>query len=319
MRMLNRQNFIGPWAGLPVTWTEDDKFDEPTYREDVERCCRAGVPGVYTGGTSGEFYAQEWSDFERVTSATIEVCHAHGKPAMIGCTATSTRGARRRAAFAAQVGADAIQVALPFWMEVADDQVLPFFAAAVEASDGLPLSIYETRRAKKVLTLDQHREIHGALPQYTMVKSNNGTIGDTTEGCRELSYFVNVFVGEHRWAELGPHGARGGCSSLIYWAPAAVLRSWKRMRDRQWSELQADCRQIESLFQALFATFGSRGFTDSAYDRLGGLASGFLRTSLRCQPPYPSPNEDDLEKMRELLRRHVPEFLENTSFSASPV
>ena len=120
------ENFVGPWAGLPVAWTEDDEFDETTYRGDVARCCRAGIPGSIRG-TSGEFYAQEWEEFQRIARATVEECHQRGTPAMIGCTSTSTRGAVRRAAFAAELGADAIQVALPFWMEVPDDQVLPFF------------------------------------------------------------------------------------------------------------------------------------------------------------------------------------------------
>ena len=54
---LTRDTFTGPWAGLPVAWTDDDRFDEVTYRADVARCCQAGIPGVYTGGTTGEF---EW-------------------------------------------------------------------------------------------------------------------------------------------------------------------------------------------------------------------------------------------------------------------
>ena len=72
--MLTRDNFIGPWAGLPVAWTDNDEFDESTYRRDVARCCEAGVPGIYTGGTSGEFYAQEWDEFKQIVRATVEEC-----------------------------------------------------------------------------------------------------------------------------------------------------------------------------------------------------------------------------------------------------
>jgi len=43
---LTRETFAGPWAGLPVAWTEHDRFDEETYRADIARCCEAGVPGV---------------------------------------------------------------------------------------------------------------------------------------------------------------------------------------------------------------------------------------------------------------------------------
>ena len=164
--MLTRETFTGPWAGLPVAWTNDDRFDEATYRADVARCCEAGVPGVYTGGTTGEFYAMEFDEFKAVTRATVEECHARGKPAMIGCTSTYNLGAARRAAYAAEVGADAIQVALPFWMEIGDAQIVPFFKEVVDASGGLPLSIYETMRAKKAFTLDQHRAIKDAVPSY---------------------------------------------------------------------------------------------------------------------------------------------------------
>ena len=116
--MLNRETFRGPWAGLPVAWTDADELDETAYRCDVASCCRAGAPGVYTGGTSGEFYAQEFDEFRRVAQITVEECAQHSVPAMIGCTATSTRGAVLRARVAQELGAAAIKVALPFWMEV---------------------------------------------------------------------------------------------------------------------------------------------------------------------------------------------------------
>ena len=140
--MLTREQFVGPWAGLPIAWTDDDRFDEGTYRGDIARCCEAGVPGVYTGGTTGEFYALEFEEFCAVADATIAECHNAGTPAMIGCTATWTAGVIRRARYALDGGADAIQVALPFWLEVPDDQVVPFFAQVSAAVPGMPVTIY---------------------------------------------------------------------------------------------------------------------------------------------------------------------------------
>jgi dihydrodipicolinate synthase/N-acetylneuraminate lyase len=307
--MLTRDDFVGPWAGLPVAWTPDDQFDEPTYRGHVARCCQAGIPGVYTGGTSGEFYAQEWDEFQRIAHATVEECHRHGTPAMIGCTATSTRGACLRAAFAAEIGADAVQVAFPFWMEIADDQVVPFVAAVAAAARGIPISLYETRRAKKVLTLEQHVQIHDAVPHYLMVKANEGTIGDTVEGCRALSKFVNVFVGEHRWADLGPVGVKGSCSSAVYWNPAVLLKTWSHVENRDWPQVQINCGKLAATFAGLFQAFATRGFTDTAFDRLGGRASGFLNTSLHNRAPYAAPAEADIATMREVFRQSYPEIL----------
>jgi len=308
--MLTRETWKGPWAGLPVAWQADGELDEPAYRADVARCCRAGVPGVYTGGTTGEFYAMELDEFQRVARATVEECHAHGVPAMIGCTSTYTRGAARRAAFAAEVGADAIQVALPFWMEVDDAQIVPFFREVAAGADGLAMSVYETDRAKKRLTLDQHRAINEAVPRYLMVKANAGTLGAGAEGCAALSQFVNVFVGEGRWAELGPRGVRGCCSSVVYWNPRVTLALWERVEKKDWPAVEDGCRRLDRLFAFLDEQFADRGFTDTAYDRLGGLATGFLQTSLANRGPYPAPTPADVARLAAWFRESLPEMLE---------
>ena len=93
--MLIRENFIGPWAGLPVAWTKNGLLDEATYRTDVASCCKAGVPGVYSGGTSAEFYAMEFDEFQTVAKITVEECKKYHVPCMIGCTSTLTRAISR--------------------------------------------------------------------------------------------------------------------------------------------------------------------------------------------------------------------------------
>ena len=302
--------FVGPWAGLPIAWTDEDTFDEETFRADVARCCQAGMPGVYTGGTTGEFYAVEWDEFRAVTQAAVETCHQHGRPAMVGCTSTYTRGTAMRARWAADIGADAIQVALPYWMQVGEEQVVPFFRDVSRACGNLPLSIYETTRAKKALTLAQHQAIKDAVPNYLMVKANAETVGCTPDGCQALAELVSVFVGEHLWSQLGPHGACGCCSALVYWNPRIVLGLWRQMQADDWEAMAATTAKLESLDRFLAAHFGSRGFTDTAYDRMGGRASGFLRTSLRSRAPYPSATLDDVERLRAWYEEHFPEMLQ---------
>jgi len=311
--MLTREQFVGPWAGLPIAWTAlapDCRFDEATYRADVARCCAAGVPGVYTGGTTGEFYALEIEEFRAVTDATVGECHAAGVPAMIGCTATHTAGVIRRARYAAEAGADAIQVALPFWMEVPDAEVLPFFTAVSAAVRGMPITIYETLRARKAIPLEIHRAIHEAVPAVIGVKANDGTVGKTPEGCAAISEWYNVFVGEPALAELGPHGAVGSCSSLVYQNPRIVLQAAELLRDQRWEELAAWTDRLRRLIVEGLAPCLAAGLVDSALDRVLGLSAGFLRTSLHCRPPYPSATPEQLEGFRGWLRAHDPEFLE---------
>ena len=309
---LTNETFQGPWAGLPVAWTDDDQFDEETYRADIASCCKAGVPGIYTCGTTGEFYAMEWDEFDRVTRAAIEECHAHEVPVMIGCTSTYTTGAVRRAQRAAELGADAIQVALPFWMEIGTAQIVPFFREVAAAAEGLALSIYETTRTKVTLTLDQHRAIKDAEPNYLMVKANKGTVGTTSDGCQALAQIVNVFVNESLWASLGPQGIRGSCSSMVYWNPQLTLDYWEQVAARNWDAVNRTHERIAPFYEFLHSEFRPKGFTDTAYDRLGGIASGFLKTSLRNRGPYPSATPNDVQVLRNWYLEHLPEMLSHS-------
>jgi len=307
--MLTRQEMIGPWAGLPVAWDEDFMFDEEVYRADVERTCKASVPGVYTAGSTGEFYAMEFDEWQAVTKATVEECHRHGTPVMIGVTSTYTLGAQRRAAYAAKVGADAVQATLPFWIELDDRHVVPYFQAVTDACPGLALTIYETPRAKKLLTVEQHRAIFDTVDRYMALKANPGTIGQTEEGCRQLSEFVNVWVAENEFNRLGPLGAVGCASSIVYMNPRVMLHMFDLLVQRKWDELQPWTDMLDLLIKEGRRPFVAKGYTDTADDRLQSVAVGFLRMNVRSRGPYTSATDKDVRQLRDWMEVHTPELL----------
>ncbi len=308
--MLTREDMVGPWAGLPVAWDENLGFDEQAYRADLERACKAGVPGVYTAGTTGEFYAMELDEWKAIARTTVDECKKHGTPAMLGITSTYTLGAQRRAAYAAEVGADAVQVALPFWMEMDDREVVGFFEDAVEPCPGLALTLYETMRAKKALTIEQHRAIFETTGCYFAVKANANTFGCTPEGCRQLSEFVNVWVGEELWSNLGPCGAIGCASALVYANPRIVLHMFELLQQQKWDELKPWTAMIERLGEEGLQPFTEKGYTDSAYDHLQGLATGFLSMDPRSRGTYLSATEEDVQQLRAWMAANIPEFLQ---------
>lgn len=307
---LTRAAMRGPWAGLPTAWKEDLSFHEEAFRTDVDRMCKAGAPGIYTAGTTGEFYAMEFDEWEAVTRAAVDVCKANGTPVMVGVTATSTLGAVRRAEVAAALGADAIQAALPYWMAMPASEIVPFFETVAAAAPEQALSIYETSRAKVTLTVDQHRAVSDRTGRYVMVKANAGTVGRTPEGCRALSEFVNVFVGENAWSELGPHGAIGACSALVYMNPRVVLEMFRNLTQQNWQALAVWTDKITRLVSEGLRPVIERGCTDTSLDRLMGVTTGFLTMPLRSRGTYPDTTEDDATRLHAWMRKHTPEFLE---------
>lgn len=309
-RMLDRSNLIGPWAGVPTAWHQDGSFDEKTYRRDVRACCEAGAPGVYTHGTTGEFYAMELDEWRAVCSAAVDECRAADTPIALGVTSTYTLGAVRRARVAAELGADAVQVALPFWLPVSDDQVVPFFQDVADAAPGLAISVYDTMRSKKAITLEQHQAIYETIPRYVMIKAMPGTIGCTEEGCAALSKFTNVFVDESLWSTLGPFGAIGCASSNFYINPRYFLAMFEALRSQDWPRLAPMCDKLDKMSREAVHGLLPDTYHDTAYDRLKGNLAGFLRTSLSNRGPYPSTSRHDVEKVREWCRREFPEILE---------
>jgi dihydrodipicolinate synthase/N-acetylneuraminate lyase len=143
-----------------------------------------------------------------------------------------------------------------------------------------------------------------------MVKANDGTVGYTADGCRQLAEIVNVFVGEDQWAELVPLGAAGGCASLTYWFPRYVMELWRQVEAGNWSEASRRCSVLGEVFEQLGAAFKGRGFMDSAYDRLGGALCGFLKGGLNCRGPYPSATPADVAVLRRWCEQHHPELLQ---------
>src|SRR5262245_32405153 len=111
---LTRQTLRGVWCALIVPWTDADELDARRFRNEIRAYQGTGIHGVYTGGTTGEFYAQDDATFDRIANITCSEGHSIGVPVQIGCTALSTRVARQRIAVAKRAGADAIQIALPF-------------------------------------------------------------------------------------------------------------------------------------------------------------------------------------------------------------
>jgi dihydrodipicolinate synthase/N-acetylneuraminate lyase len=307
---LTQEELVGPWAALPVAWSTSDEFDENTYRADVARCCTAGVPGVCMGSAIGEFYALDGDEFRAVARATIEECRIHGKPAMVGCTATHTLGVARRVEEAVGLGAGAISVALPFWLPVGDGEVVPFFREVAAAAGEVPIVFEETPLAKKLLTIRLHQEVKDAVPSYSAVHSTADAVGTTPAGCQTLARFVNVLVHEELWSALGPKGAVGSLGMMACWNPRLVIGLWNSLRNSDWIALGTARGRIRSLLKFLEAEFGGKGFGDTAYARMGALATGFLQTGLRNRAPYRSATEKDVESFRRWCANGYPELLE---------
>jgi dihydrodipicolinate synthase/N-acetylneuraminate lyase len=116
-------------------------------------------------------------------------------------------------------------------------------------------------------------------------------------------------VSEHRWHELGPVGAIGSASALVYMNPRLILHMFDLMQKKDWDRLEPWADKIKKLTFEGLSPFTEKGFQDSAYDHMLGLVTGFLAMSPRSRPPYTSATWDDIAQLRSWLDLNLPEFL----------
>jgi dihydrodipicolinate synthase/N-acetylneuraminate lyase len=226
----------GIWAGVTMSWDDADRFDEKSYIANVQRTIQSNAHGIYTTGSTGEFYALDFDEFKRMVDVQAELCGPARMPLQIGCCSDVTRSTIRLMEYAASKPAvGAAQVVLPYWMELSDREMIQFFKDIYTACPDLPLIHYNIPRAKRFLTGVHYLKILEVAPSLIGVKFTHtgqyfGQLADSIAATPNLSYFV----GETLLVSAMQIGARGSYSSVILTNPPFMLKLYALARSNEW-------------------------------------------------------------------------------------
>lgn len=313
MSRLTVSDCRGIWAALPMSWDAHDCFDEASYRTNVETMCRAGVHGVYTTGSTGEFYAVEYDEFRRMVDIQAEVCGRHRMPLQIGCAADSTRKAIRLLEYAASKSAvGGVQVTVPYWMEINDRELLQFFRDLYRACPDMPLVHYNVPRAKRFLLGADYLRVLEVAPnligvKFTFAGMHFGQLQEALLLTPQLSYFV----AENLVVSAMMLGARGSCSSMISTNPPFVLAMYEHAANGRWTEALRMQQVLARFFPAALAFIQGHGegVIDPVFDKGVSAAAGCAIGSQRTRAPYIGWSDETVRAMREWLEQHYPQFI----------
>ena len=194
-RQLTAERLKGVWAGIPIPWDKNYGLEEIIFVENLKRLCRVKVHGIYTTGSTGEFYVLNFEEFKRVVDIFIEVVSPTAIPTQIGCGSPDPRVTFRMIEYAAEKGVTGIQVVLPFWMELNDMEVLKFFKDAAKAAGATPLIHYNIPRAKRFLGGGDYLKISEVVPsligvKFTYAGAHFGGLQQALLLTPNISYFV---------------------------------------------------------------------------------------------------------------------------------
>ena len=309
---LTSQTLKGVWAGVTLPWREDYSLDEPVFRQNLEKLCTFKVAGIYTTGSTGEFYALDRPEFQRMVDIVVETVAPTGIPLQVGCCADDTRDILRQIEYAFHAGADGVQIVIPYWMELTQGEILQYFRDVSAASAGLPIIHYNIPRAKNYLTGPDYRSILEVAPnligvKFTFAGSHFGQLQQALRLTPELAFFV----AEDLLVTAMQLGARGSYSSVVCMNPLFMQRMFDLAEARQWDAAMEMQSRLVSFFSELEDLAGELGMgdIDPVADKGLGVASGFVAGHSRTRPPYIGWNNDQVQQVRLWLQRHYPELL----------
>jgi len=304
---LTRATLKGVWCALILPWTDRDEVDGRRLAKEVRGYGGTGVNGVYTGGTTGEFYAQDDATFEKVTQIVCDEAHALGLPVQIGVSALSTRTVSHRIRVARRAKADALQIALPFWLELKDDEVKRFVSEVAAEAGKTPFVLYLTGRSKRKIAPEFLGKLAGEFPTFIGTKDTGLDIPSLQAALKEAPDLA-IFGGEDFFEKI-PAGGKGGYCSITGFNAVKVVELYSLCAAGRLDEAKPLAEAFRRyLHEALIPMVKTDGLWDSAIDRVQRVAGGGV-VGLRCQSPYRSATEAHVKRVIAWCRKNTPQLL----------
>ena len=313
MSRLTSNKLFGIWAGVTMSWDKDFRFDEDIYAQNVQRCLKAKVYGVYTTGSTGEFYVIDYDEFKRMVDIVAGLCGRAKMPLQIGCCSDATHKTIQLMEYAASKSVvGAAQVNIPYWMELTDRELLQFFKDISKACPDLPLVHYNIPRTKRFLNVDDYLRILDVAPnligvKYTFAGSNFTALQDCLIKTPQLSYFV----AENMLVSGMLLGAKGCCSSLVATNPKFTLDMYAKAKAGKWDQAAKMQKHAQTFFNdaAAFIEARGEGSIDPVFDKGLAVAAGCLLGHQRCRAPYLGWSDETVKAVRKWLGKNYPEFV----------
>lgn len=307
MRELTPAALTGTWATLLLPIDEDDRIGWDALAEQLARLVDAGVDGIYTNGSAGEFWTLSEDEFDRLTALVAEACTGAGLPFQVGAAHPSPQLASSRVRRARQVAPGAIQVVLPDWFPPSLAESVDYLTRIAEAAAPVPLVLYNPPHAKRVLAPAELSAVLDAVPAVVGVKVGDGD-ASWYDAMRPVADRVSVFVPGHHLATGYGHGAAGAYSNVACLQPRAAVDWWARVVADREAALSTERRIRAFLDTEVLPLQQRHGYCNAALDKLLAVVGDWAPLGTRLRWPYAGVPDDVVPGLRKALRDQLPEF-----------
>ena len=166
--------FEGIYTPIVTPHRDDFSIDYERLADVVEFLIEAGVHGIISAGTTGEYYAQTYE--ERVELMKFIHRRIKGRVSFIvGTGALRTEDSIEYAKAAVAVGADALLVATPPY-SIPTERENALHALAIDRAANLPILLYNYPGRMGAMMGEEYLDRVGRSPNFCAIKESSGDV-----------------------------------------------------------------------------------------------------------------------------------------------
>lgn len=307
--MLTREQLKGMWISVPTEWDEHCEFDEKTFREDIALLIESGVHGLYTTGSTGEFYTLDWEEYTRVTDVFLD--ETAGKvPVQVGANWFNTRDTIARIRYARDKGADAVQFCFPCWMTSCMDDYDQFIIDLHEAVPDIALVHYNVAHTKTLFRGTDYRRIIDRVPTLIGTKAAVPVV-DFLE-LQVMASELQHFSGEQTFPMLHLYGSQGMYTSWYMMNPSLFHRYYDLCVEGSYAEAVEISLRLTKWHENAVIPLINLGYKHAVLDKAFVEIGGWLPGNRRTRKPYRPLPDDLFSQLKHITEDIMPEFVSYT-------
>ncbi len=283
----------GVIPALVTPMNNDESLSREGMRRLIDGVIDAGVHGVFTCGTAGEFWAMSAEEKRQVYAWTVEFTCGR-VPVYVGTSANSTAEAVSLSRSAETAGVGCLSILTPGFIVPNEDEMFRHYAEIAEATQ-LPILLYNLpARTGNRLSLSLIEKLHRRFPNIVGIKDSSGDFEQALMFLRDLPETFKVVMGRdtliHAAFEIGAAAAIAASANVAPDIAAGIYDAYLAGDDARAKMLQGRLAPLRDAF-----TLGTHPAMLKAGADLVGYAGGPPRR------PVSRLSEDQLNALRHIL------------------
>lgn len=305
---LTSKSLIGNWATILLPINKDGSIDFSKLNDEIDYLIAAGIDGIYTNGTAGEFYNITEDEYDKISELVATKCRQKNRRFQLGVSHMSPIITAERLQRSVALKADAFQLILPDWIPLNRQEQDGFMLHMQALAKDTPLVLYNPPHAKSKLGVTDFLRLEELVETLIGIKVADGDVA-WYQSMIPVAEKLAIFVpGHHLAMGVKMKVAAGAYSNVACLNPRGAQKWWEMMADDLEEALHIE-QLIVEFMTAVIVPFQKKGFSNPALDKFLAAIGGWASVGTRLRGPYSGIEMSEVYEARKMAHRILPKFL----------